>query len=249
MKIALTFDIERDIPNLLDSYHGIEYGLPKLLEILDLYEIYGTFFCTANIALKDPESIKIIEQKGHEIACHSFNHERLSQLPIEKCQELISQTKKILENVCQKSKIIGFRAPYLDPPSYIFKLLKNLSFKYDSSISSYKKLVSYDINPSKIQEFIPLNISIRLPMSSYFLKKRIVNQNLSILFFHPWEAINIKELFNNQLNKVDLFKNRFFRPDRWKRTGNLFLNKFHNFIKEYKSRKAEFVTLKQLIIE
>ena len=31
MKIALTFDIERDIPNFLDTYFGVKIGLIKIL--------------------------------------------------------------------------------------------------------------------------------------------------------------------------------------------------------------------------
>ena len=39
MKIALTFDIESDNPNFLDTYFGLKVGLVKILKILDL--IYG----------------------------------------------------------------------------------------------------------------------------------------------------------------------------------------------------------------
>ena len=75
MKIALTFDIERDIPNVLDTYFGVKIGLIKILQLLDNYNIKGTFFCTGNVVKQLPEQINLIASKAHEIACHSINHE------------------------------------------------------------------------------------------------------------------------------------------------------------------------------
>ena len=45
MKIALTFDIERDIPNFLDTDFGLKIGLIKILNLLDDFQIKSTFFC------------------------------------------------------------------------------------------------------------------------------------------------------------------------------------------------------------
>ena len=136
MKIALTFDIERDNPNFLDTYFGLKVGLVEILKILDKFNIKGTFFCTGKVAEQLPEAIRLIERKGHEIACHSLNHERLTQLTFKKCYEVIHQNKILIENITQNSEIIGFRAPYLRPPKFLFKILNNLGFKYDSSITS-----------------------------------------------------------------------------------------------------------------
>ena len=251
MKIALTFDIERDIPNVLDTYFGVKVGLLKILKILDKYNIKGTFFCTGNVVEQLPEYIKIIERKGHEIACHSLNHERLNQLNFEKCQEIIYQNKKIIEKTCQNSEIIGFRAPKLRPPKFLFRVLNNLGFKYDSSINSHKKLKYYQINDNQIQEFHPSNLSIlfRLPnlISESFLRKWIYKKNLIILCFHPYEAINIKTLMFNQSNVFNIFNNILFRPDRWGNTGNAFITRISKFIKESISKKAEFISLNQLI--
>jgi peptidoglycan/xylan/chitin deacetylase (PgdA/CDA1 family) len=249
MKIALTFDIERDIPNVLDTYFGVKVGLLKILKILDKYNIKGTFFCTGNVVEHLPKYIGLVERKGHEIACHSLNHERLNQLDFKKCQEIIYQNKNILENTCQNSEIIGFRAPYLRPPKFLFKVLNNLGFKYDSSINSPKKLKFYQINNYQIQEFHPSNFNIlfRLPTGYSFLRKWTYKKKLIILCFHPWEAINIKTLMFNQKNVFNIFNNILFRPDRWGNTGNAFITRISKFIKDSISKKAEFISLNQLI--
>ena len=251
MKIALTFDVERDIPNVLDTYYGVRFGLLKILKILDHFNIKGTFFCTGNVVEHQPDYIRIIERKGHEIACHSLNHERLNQLNFKKCQEIIYQNKKIIEDTCQNSEAIGFRAPYLRPPKFLFRVLNKLGFKYDSSIKSPKKLKYYQGNDYQIQEFHPsnLNIFFRLPMGYSFLRKGFVKKKSLILCFHPWEAVNIKNLMFNQVNTFNRFKNILFRRDRVGNTGNTFITRIRNFIKESVSKKAEFVSLNQLIIE
>ena len=251
MKIALTFDIERDNPNFLDTYFGLKVGLVEILKILDKFNIKGTFFCTGKVAEQLPESIRLIERKGHENACHSLNHERLTQLTFKKCYEVIHQNKILIENITQNSETIGFRAPYLRPPKFLFKILNNLGFKYDSSIKSPKKLKNYQINNSQIQEFHPSNLSIffRLPMSYSYLRKRIFKEKLVILYFHPWEAINMKEIILKQSNTFNIFKNLVFRPDRVCNTGRKFIIRFENFIKESISKNAEFIMLKELLSE
>ena len=253
MKIALTFDIERDIPTVLDTYFGVKVGLLKILKILDNFNIRGTFFCTGHVAERLPEYIRLIERKGHEIACHSLNHEQLNQLNFKKCEELIYQNKKMIENTCQNSEIIGFRAPKLRPPKFLFKILNNLGFKYDSSIRSHKKLKYYQINNYHIQEFHPSNFNIlfRLPhpIGDSFIRKWIFKKELVILFFHPFEAIDMKNLIFNIKNVSGIFKNIFLRPDRIGHTGYKFNRGLSTFIKESISRKAEFVCLNQLISE
>ncbi|MFX1392508.1 MAG: polysaccharide deacetylase family protein [Promethearchaeota archaeon] len=251
MKIALTFDIERDIPNVLDTYFGVKVGLLKILKILDDFNIKATFFCTGNVVEHHPESIKLIESKDHEIACHSLNHERLMQLDFKKCQEIIYQNKKIIENTCKNSEIIGFRAPHLRPPKFLFKILHDLGFKYDSSISSPKKLKSYQINDYLIQEFHPsyFNILFRLPMGYSLLRRWIYKKNFIVLCFHPWEAVDIKKLMFTQLSKFEAIKNILLRPDRVGNTGNSFITKFRKFIKESLFKNAEFISLDQLITE
>lgn len=251
MKIVLTFDIERDIPNVLNTYFGVKVGLLKILKLLDNFNINATFFCTGNVAEHLPEYIRLIERKGHEIACHGLSHERLNHLDFKKCHEAISQNKKIIENTCQNSEIIGFRSPYLNPPHYLFKVLNNLGFKYDSSIKSHKKAQYYQKCNYGTQEFPPSNFNIffRFPMNFSFLLKWIFKKKLIILCFHPKEVINMKDVIRNQMSAFNKFLNLSYRPDRWFNTGDIFNTKIHNFIKNSLLKKAEFLTLKQLYFQ
>ena len=249
MKIALTFDIERDIPSVFNSYFGVRIGLKKILDLLDEFKIKGTFFCTGAIVEQLPEHIALIEQQNHEIACHGLSHERLSRLDYDTCFKSIQQNKRLLEELCQQSEIIGFRAPYLKPPSFLYEILADLGFRYDSSGNPPKKSSNYQYDTSKILKVPPSNFNafFRLPLNFRILFSRIYKREVTVLYFHPWEAIDMKSLIFDQNNPFIKYKNFLFRPDRWFNTGAKFIDKLRTFIARALSRNLEFSTLKDLV--
>jgi peptidoglycan/xylan/chitin deacetylase (PgdA/CDA1 family) len=250
MKIVLTFDIERDLPQVVDTFIGITKGIPKILKLLEEFDIKATFFCTGNIAHNYASYIELIESNGHEIACHGWNHERLTNLGIEKIYEHIKESKLLLEEACQNSKIIGFRAPYLSISENIFEILQKLGFKYDSSITSLKKAMKVE-NKYHIKEFVPSKKSgyLRFGIPSSRVIPPKSQTNVIILYFHPWEFLNMKELILERTNKLKFLGNLLFRPDRWLNTGLPFEVKLRNLINYILTKKMDFMTLEQLYSE
>jgi peptidoglycan/xylan/chitin deacetylase (PgdA/CDA1 family) len=248
MKIAITFDIERDLPQVLDTFNGITKGIPKILKLLEKFEIKATFFCTRRVAHKYASYVRLIESNDHEIACHGWNHERLSDLPFEKSFQLIKKSKKMLQETCENSEVVGFRSPYLSPPEKLFEILNDLDFKYDSSITSKKKTMELERKKEKIKEFNPSKRSgyFRFPLANKKLKKGKFCDNLLVLYFHPWEFLNITSLLRHQSTKAILLKNLLIRPDRWISTGSSFEKRFSNLINTYYSHNYNFITLAQL---
>lgn len=85
MKISLTFD---------DGPHP-RYT-PKILEILEEYDIKATFFIVGVNAENYPDTIASIIKKGHEIGNHTYSHPHVSCLDsynlkceVEKCESSI----------------------------------------------------------------------------------------------------------------------------------------------------------------
>lgn len=98
-KIALSFD----------ATWGAEYT-PRLLDILEEYNIKTTFFLT-NIWLKEyPDVAKKIRLAGHEIGMHSVSHPHLNQLT----EEQIAYEVK--GNYDMIFEITGFEAKLFRPP-------------------------------------------------------------------------------------------------------------------------------------
>ena len=250
MKIALTFDIERDLPRVLDTFNGITEGIPKILNLLEKFDIKATFFCTGRVAYKYASYVRSIESNGHEIACHGWNHERLTHLDIEKNYELIKDSKLLLEKTCQNSQVTGFRAPYLSISGNIFEALQRLGFEYDSSITSFKKARELE-KKYDIKEFVPSKKSgyLRFGLSNRHLISPKSQNNVTVLYFHPWEFLNMRELILKRTNQLKFIKNLLFRPDRWLNTGLPFKSKLCDLIDFILLKKGEFVTLKQICSE
>ncbi|EPY2273674.1 polysaccharide deacetylase family sporulation protein PdaB [Clostridium sporogenes] len=72
-KISLTFDVSR----------GDEY-IEKILDILDENDVKATFFLVGDWIEQNPEKVKEIHSKGHEIGNHSHSHPNMSIVSKEK---------------------------------------------------------------------------------------------------------------------------------------------------------------------
>ena len=47
---------------------------PQILDILNEYNIKATFFVIGNLAEKNPDMIKRINEEGHAIGNHTYSH-------------------------------------------------------------------------------------------------------------------------------------------------------------------------------
>lgn len=128
----LTFDVEKNFPPHGKSYEGVSEALPKILDVLDDEGIRTTMFVTGRSAELHPDVIRRAS-KRHEIQCHTYNHDLLDRMTKDEQMTSISKCKKVLEDITGK-EIYGFRAPYLRFNKDTIDVLKELGFKYDSSI-------------------------------------------------------------------------------------------------------------------
>lgn len=88
---------------------GEEY-IPAMLEVLDQGKAHATFFVTGRWAKKNPELLKIISNRGHQIENHGYSHPHPDQLSIGANQEEIKKTESIIEG------IIGKKTHFYAPP-------------------------------------------------------------------------------------------------------------------------------------
>lgn len=110
---------------------NVDWGndeIPKILNILEEKEIKITFFVTGRWALKNPELLKSIYSKGHEIGNHAYNHKMHSKISEEENYNQIKKTEEVIMN------ILGIRPKYFAPPSGDFnnttlKVANNLGYK------------------------------------------------------------------------------------------------------------------------
>lgn len=116
-KIAITFD---DGPDAEIT--------PKVLAILNDFNVKATFFCIGNQIEKNRELVKEIDSNGHLIGNHSYSHEFWFDLyPANKMQEDIRKTNGLIfETIGKKTKL--FRPPYGVTNPSLKRAIKKLGF-------------------------------------------------------------------------------------------------------------------------
>ena len=114
----------------------VEETTKRLLDLLDLYQVRGTFFVLGWIARAHPALVETIYRAGHEIASHGFDHTMITEMTPESFREDIRTSKAILEGITGTS-ITGYRAPtfsILEKTSWAYKILLQEGYSYSSSV-------------------------------------------------------------------------------------------------------------------
>ena len=129
------FSIEHSTINdaVIPKVH--KQGLPLLLDIFEKEKINATFFFTGYYAERSPESLLMVQKKGHEIGCHSYSHDSklyLNKLSAKEQYREIRKAKSIIEEIVGPIK--SFRSPALRSNKYTFEVLMACGFTHDSSI-------------------------------------------------------------------------------------------------------------------
>lgn len=81
-------------------------GLPMLLELYDKYGVKATFFYIANFAKQHPEIVKIVQERGHEIACHGLTHQHEKAFDVMSFEEQLEhlKTAKMILKILREKK-------------------------------------------------------------------------------------------------------------------------------------------------
>ncbi|MAG50617.1 polysaccharide deacetylase [archaeon] len=140
----------------------IQYSIQPILKLFKKYNTTTTFFVLGEIAEKNPEVIELINKDGHEIASHGYSHKPLWEISKEEFIEELEKTKSIVTKI-SKEKILGYRAPYFSiskERSWAIESLKEMNYKYDSSIFPLKIGSWYGDSSAPLNPYNPLNSDI-----------------------------------------------------------------------------------------
>lgn len=103
-RVALTFDnlgeaaaLERgtwdpDVP--LGSDPSVTVALPRLLDELDRHRLTATFCVEAINCSLNPDAVRTIAARGHELALHGWRHEPWSALESDRETELLRRSRE-----------------------------------------------------------------------------------------------------------------------------------------------------------
>ena len=144
--VCLSFDTDTEAPILRDgttspttlsaSDFGAESGVPRILAMLDRYQIPATFFMTAVDAMLHPEMLAAIQKSGrHEIGVHGWIHEFPPRLSADEEERLLDQAIAYLTKATGK-RPLGYRAPSWAFSAATMDLIQKKGFYYDSSLQA-----------------------------------------------------------------------------------------------------------------
>ena len=245
MKNALTIDVEdwyqtQDFNfdlNTWDNYDDrVMQSTEKILELLQKYNVCGTFFILGWVAKKHPGLVRRIAEHGHEIGSHGSYHKMVTSQTQEEFRSDVLYSKKLLEDITGK-KVELFRASSWSINSetlWALQVLQEEGFICDSSIQPFKTPLS-GMNRVPITPFRPIINNQRLKIiefpssalnfSSYnipfsggfylrFLPYLFISQALKkvnrkrpgMIYVHPWE-VDIKQTNVNADKYIKIFHN------------------------------------------
>ncbi|WP_035247718.1 XrtA system polysaccharide deacetylase [Desulfogranum mediterraneum] len=114
----------------------VEANTHRVLELLADHQVRGTFFVVGWTAERYPALIRHIADQGHEIACHSYRHQKVYTLTPEAFRQDTQRAKTVLEDISGKP-VVGYRAPTYSITArslWALDILEELGFQWDSSI-------------------------------------------------------------------------------------------------------------------
>ena len=141
--VALTFDFDAesywlgtaklDLPaSVSRGTYGATEGVPRILKLLDKYDLPATFFVPGYTADRHPDVVRSIADAGHEIGHHGYLHEPPNLLNPEEERTMIERGIEALERVVGK-RPRGYRSPSGEVSKATYSLLSEYGFEYDSS--------------------------------------------------------------------------------------------------------------------
>jgi polysaccharide deacetylase family protein (PEP-CTERM system associated) len=108
-----------------------------LLDLLDRHKARATFFVLGWVAERNPDLVREIARRGHEIASHGYFHQRVYTLPADAFQRDLLKSLEILSPL-SAAPILGFRAPewsIRDDSLWALDIVKQAGLLYDASMA------------------------------------------------------------------------------------------------------------------
>jgi polysaccharide deacetylase family protein (PEP-CTERM system associated) len=222
---ALTVDVEdyfhvsafrdRIDPKDWDGYESrVVANTRRTLDVFDDVGSRGTFFVLGWVAEREPELVREIVSRGHEVACHGFSHRLIYQQTPDEFRAETVRAKSILEDQ-SGAPVRGYRAASFSITAasrWALDVLVECGFEYDSSFFP----VRHDLYGTDVESPLPhalttpagamlvefpmtvrrvLGVPIPVSGGGYFrmyplaLTKRLLRSGDGpfAFYLHPWE--------------------------------------------------------------
>ncbi len=141
--VAFTFDFDAesawlgsfkvDTPSALSrGAYGANEGIPRILRLLERYNLPATFYIPGDTADRHPNETRAIAAAGHEIGHHGYLHEPPPTLTEAEERTMIERGLDALDRIVGVHPR-GYRSPAWELSKATFRLLEEYGLEYDAS--------------------------------------------------------------------------------------------------------------------
>ncbi|HMK79311.1 MAG TPA: polysaccharide deacetylase [Xanthobacteraceae bacterium] len=140
---AISFDSDHETSELREGgksigrmawgQYGNRVGVPRILRLLQKYDVKATFYVPGVVALLHPDEQRRIIAEGHEIGIHSWIHELNSVLSYEAESDIMRRAADTLQKVTGV-RPVGSRTASWDFSPHTLRITKEMGLLYDSSL-------------------------------------------------------------------------------------------------------------------
>jgi polysaccharide deacetylase family protein (PEP-CTERM system associated) len=154
----------------------------SILKILDARDVKATFFVLGWVADAYPDVVRMIDERGHEIASHGYSHDVVTSMSV---SEFRRDTIRSLEalSLLTTQGIMGYRASNFSITTetlWALDILNELEFIYDSSVFPVRR-GRYGIRSYPVREPHRLELSEESSLYEFPLAKAQIG-NVSVPF-------------------------------------------------------------------
>ncbi len=181
MPVLLTFDLDAELiwrsrdPESVNmpvtmslGEYGPRCGLPRILKLLESYDIKATFFVPGMVAEKYRDDVIEVIKRGHEIGNHSYTHTYPYKLPSREAEyDELKKTEGILKALTGK-KPVGYRSPAWEFSDYTLDILAEQGFQYSSNMMNSDRIEFLKVN-GKEYRIVEFPVSWGLDDAAYWL--------------------------------------------------------------------------------
>jgi peptidoglycan/xylan/chitin deacetylase (PgdA/CDA1 family) len=113
--------------------HAAKLGTPRLLDVLNKYDITTTWNITGHSIESFPKESEMVVQAGHELGLHGYSHENPLAMTKEQEQAILNKTFDLVVQLSGNAPK-GYSAPWWELSPNTIDLLLEKGIEYDHSL-------------------------------------------------------------------------------------------------------------------
>ena len=194
----------------------VDRNIRQILDMFDAAGVKATFFTLGWVAQRNPDTIRAIVDRGHELASHGWDHARVFTLGRDAFAADIAKTRALLEDI-GGAPVRGYRAPSFSIDArtpWAHEVLAQHGYTYSSSVApvthdhyGWAEAPRFAFNPVAGSDLVEIPVTTAmlgskrlaaggggffrvLPYAFSRWAIRQVNRDdgrPAVFYFHPWE--------------------------------------------------------------